>query len=167
MISWQIPSAAPAFWTSELKSPWILHPSFCLCFDLAEHLFPVVRVAFWKPGLQNERNGPRDLCVSICLHTGGHCCWQVRWLHFCMSSSTTPLPLTAILFFFLITTLNAASILWTEGSPKAYFNPESYYSSVKRKLCLLLRWMWSQKDQKLHPFQPIWLVTVAERPITC
>lgn len=100
MISRQIPSPAPALCTNELNSPWILHPSFCLCSESAEHIFPVVRVAFWKPGLQNERYGPRDLCVSIRLHAGGYCCWQVRWLHFCTSSSTMLLPLTAILLFY-------------------------------------------------------------------
>lgn len=44
----------------------------------ADCISPFDRMAFWKPGLQNEWHGSRDLSVSICLHAGRHRCWQVQ-----------------------------------------------------------------------------------------
>lgn len=117
---------------NELNSPWILQPSVCLCSESADHIFPVIRVAFWKPGLQNERDGPRDLCVSICLHSGCYCCWQVRW-PLCVILYNKILPLPGILLFYSNSELNAAQEFQAKGLCKAYFSSESHYSSVKTK----------------------------------
>ncbi|CAG5866135.1 unnamed protein product [Menidia menidia] len=38
------------------------------------------RMAFWKPGLQNERDGARDFCLSVRLHSGCYCCRQFLFL---------------------------------------------------------------------------------------
>lgn len=52
---------------------------FLFFFNLTSESPPsVTRVAFRKPGLQNERHGSRDLRVCIRLHPGGHRCGQVR-----------------------------------------------------------------------------------------
>lgn len=82
MISWQIPSASPelAFIHSLcmrhlLPCPlFLLIVLFCLRCESADYIFPVIRMAIRKPGLQNERNDSRNLRVSICLHAGCYCC---------------------------------------------------------------------------------------------
>lgn len=75
MIAWQIPLPPPALYMNELNSPeYCNQVCVCLCSKSADHIFPVIRVAFWKPSLQNERYGSRDFCVSIGLHSGCYCC---------------------------------------------------------------------------------------------
>lgn len=147
MISLQIPLPPSALYMNELNSPWILQPSVCLCSESADNIFPVFRVAFWKPGLQNEWYGPRDLCVSICLHSGCYCCWQVRWL-LCVILYSKSLPFPRILLFYK---------LWAECYPRISSwrlmesLPELRLSLFICKNSLLLVWIWLQKDRKLHP----------------
>lgn len=88
----QIPSAFSAPWcicgfTSVLGSlnSYINRCSilnFCLSCESADCISPVIRMALWKPGLQNEWHGARDLRVSFCLHSGRNRCWQVQQLYF-------------------------------------------------------------------------------------
>lgn len=154
MISLQIPLPPSALYMNELNSPWILQPSVCLCSESADHIFPVFRVAFWKPGLQNEWYGPRDLCVSICLHSGCYCCWQVRWL-LCVILYSKSLPFPRILLFYK---------LWAECYPrisswwKAYLSSDSHYSSVKTVF------YWYEYDCKKIVNSIQWDITVARRP---
>lgn len=37
------------------------------------------RMALWEHGLQNEWDGPGNLCLSLRFHFGCNCSWQVRW----------------------------------------------------------------------------------------
>ena len=106
----------------------------------AECIFLVNRMAFWKPGLQNERHGSRDLRVSIGLHSGCYCCWQVQWLYFTTTAAyyitvhfLFPAPFTLELqHCFMWTKPNKLwKKLWLHKPPQWLHNPISLYSKLK------------------------------------